>query len=435
MRFCLTTLFVFCAIPAMGTERHLSLKEAIDVALRRNVGPRMAQQAVTAAQSRLNSAWAQVFPKIHAESNILRWDRPFAVPLDPTHPASKITLRNQLTSSTSVALIQTLSGLGIAQQGIAMETEDRDAARADSQATQLDTVNHTVESYLRVLQTQEIANVAQKSLEQMEAQLSQAKMLEQTGAVAHVDVLRMISARDNAKQSFLRAQTGVKIARKGLVLTLNLPEETEISVSDDLPADPAAPSINENDAIATAMAERPELRAVQLRASQANHYTSVFVSQLFPSVMGVLSYQHLEGQGTFTLKDTWYVGAVLNWDVWDWGKNYQAVREARANAARAAIGAEGTQSQIRFDAAKQRLEAENVFEMLTIAKSSVEAAEEAHRIQTLRFGTGAATTTDMLEVETDVTRARVGLATARYDYYVALANLARAMGREPSFIQ
>jgi outer membrane protein len=431
MRFCLPTLLILFAIPAVAAERQLSLKEAIEVALKRSVQPRISQQAAIAAQSRLNSAWAQVFPKIRAETNVLRWDRRFILPFGTT----PVVIRDQITSSTNVSVIQTISGLGVAQQGITMETEDRDAAQSDIQTARLDTVNHTVEAYLRVLQSQEIAKVAQKSFAQMEAQLAQAKMLEQTGAVAHVDVLRMISARDNAKQNFLRAQTGVKIAQQALVLALNLTEDTEITVADDLPVEPVAPNVSEKDAVAAAMQDRPELKSLQLRVSQAKHYTSVFVSQLFPSVMAVLSYQHLEGQGTFTLKDTWYVGATLSWDVWDWGKNYQAVKEARANAERAAIGAEGTRNQIRFDANKQRLEAENVFEMLSIAKSSVEAAEEAHRIQTLRFGTGAATTTDMLEVETDIARARVGLATARYDYYVALANLARAMGQEPNFIQ
>lgn len=70
-----------------------------------------------------------------------------------------------------------------------------------------------------------------------------------------------------------------------------------------------------------------------------------------------------------------------------------------------------------------------------IAATGVTAAEEAYRIQNARFEQGAATTTDLLDAETEVARARLGVIIARYDYLVALVALARAIGESPSSVK
>jgi outer membrane protein TolC len=49
----------------------------------------------------------------------------------------------------------------------------------------------------------------------------------------------------------------------------------------------------------------------------------------------------------------------------------------------------------------------------------------------VRFAEGAATTTDVIDAEADVSRARNSAAQSRYDYYLAQAALARAVGRMP----
>ncbi len=53
--------------------------------------------------------------------------------------------------------------------------------------------------------------------------------------------------------------------------------------------------------------------------------------------------------------------------------------------------------------------------------------EEAYRLQKEKLDNAAATTTDVLDAETDGARALLALATARYDYYLVLVGLARSV--------
>jgi len=80
-------------------------------------------------------------------------------------------------------------------------------------------------------------------------------------------------------------------------------------------------------------------------------------------------------------------------------------------------------------------EARAAYELVGLSRSSLAAAEEAYRIQNVRYQQGAATTTDVLDAEVGVTRARADYSKSRFDYYLAQAALARAAGQLPGETQ
>ena len=88
--------------------------------------------------------------------------------------------------------------------------------------------------------------------------------------------------------------------------------------------------------------------------------------------------------------------------------------------------------QVKLDVRNRWLDAKTAFDSLAVAETQQHAAEEALRLQKVRFDNAAATTTDVLDAQTDAERARLTSATARYDYYRALVSLARSVGDLPS---
>ena len=119
--------------------------------------------------------------------------------------------------------------------------------------------------------------------------------------------------------------------------------------------------------------------------------------------MGLLTYQHTEGQSAFQPKNAWFVGGHAELGhLWDWGKNWNGVKEAGAKARQAEIAASSPRDQLAFDARRRLTEARTAYETVGLARSSLAAAEEAYRIQSVRYAEGAATTTDVIDAETDV---------------------------------
>jgi len=91
----------------------------------------------------------------------------------------------------------------------------------------------------------------------------------------------------------------------------------------------------------------------------------------------------------------------------------------------------GLVDQVKLDVRRRWLETKTQFDSLAVAEQQQQTAEEAYRLQKVKLDNAAATTTDVLDAEIDVARARLAFATARYDYYLALVGLARSVGDLP----
>jgi outer membrane protein TolC len=414
-------------------RRPLTFSEAIDVALGNGLQVRAAGQGVIASEMRVRGATSQRLPSLKADANLQWWDKPLDIAFGGT-PGMPDTFhaRDQLTWQATVTLAQPISGLLVLSRLVALEKSGAEAARADQAQARLDTAQRVAEAYLRLLQARALESVAVKSVEQVDAQLARAKILEQGGVFGHVDVLRLTAARETARQGLLRGRTSIAVATAALGVALDYPPGAAIDVVDDLPDPPPPLTWRDADATAEASRARPEIAAARQRGEQAVAGRGIALSRMLPSIVAIGTYQHTEGQSFFQPKDAWFVGGVLSWDLWDWGKNWSGVKEAEAKAGQALIGVEVLERQIMFEAQRTLLEARTAYETIASARAELEAADEAYRIQSVRYSQGAATTTDVLAGEADLSRARGGYAQARTDVYLAQVALARAVGRAPS---
>ena len=421
--------------PAQPGARRITLKEAIEVAVRQGPEITAAVAGVHAAEARVSAASAQRFPRLRTEANLQFWDKAlevsFAVPGMPG-PAPALRVRDQLTWQFSATIAQPLTGLFALGRLMSLEEAGVNAARHDQQKALLDTAQRASEAYLRLLQAKAMLSVSEQSVRQYEGQLERAQILLTGGVMQRVDVLRLTAARDNARHVVLRAQTAVTTAGEALVLALNLPTGTVLDVVDDLPDPPAPLSLTPQQALADAKASRPEIAAARERSSQATKGEEVATAQLFPNIVALATYQHTEGQSTFQPKNAVFVGGSMSWDIWEWGKSRQNINEAEFRAEQARIGESMLHDQIAFDVRRRLAELHTTYASLDVARSALEAAEEAYRIQSVSYREGSATTTDVLDTETEVSRARSSYTQARYEYYLAQAGLARAVGQLPT---
>jgi outer membrane protein TolC len=167
------------------------------------------------------------------------------------------------------------------------------------------------------------------------------------------------------------------------------------------------------------------------RAAQARSGASVQKSGLLPSLNALGTVQHTSGNGPFAAENSWFVGLNMSWTVWDWLSTYNTYRAASFQADQADLAASRLGDQVRLEVRRTAREARAAFDTLAVARAGLTAAEEAFRIQEVRFREGATTTTELLSAETELAEARIGYATSRQAYFLQLAALARATGRLP----
>lgn len=416
---------------AQEAARPISLAEVLKLAQERAVRLKVAEKEVEAAEQRVASARGYLFPRLRTEGNILVWNEETAVSFAPpgTPPElapPPVVVRDQVTASLSVTLAQPLTGLYAAGKLVGLENRGLEAAEASRAGTELDETHGAVQIFFRALQARGMRDTAARSVAQFEAQLTRARALEEGGVLSRVDLLRLESGLQAARQGLFAAETGLANAERGLALALDLPKE-RLAPRDEFPENPPPPDFDVAAVVKRAVAERPELVAAQKRLEQASAGRAIALAGLVPNILAIATYQHTEGQA-FQEPDTFFAGLTMTWDVWDWGVTWNQADEAKVRAEQAELALGALDDALAFEAERAVLDARTVYESLGAAKAGLAAAEEAHRIQNERFEQGEATTTDVLDAEADLSRARNYYLSARYSYFISLSAVSRAIG-------
>lgn len=434
--FALCALVAVAAAPREASAENITLDQAVAASLEHNRQIAMSGAAVDAARSRVEATRAMQYPSLDAEANVLVWNEEIVLDLAPPGVMlppdldSSVTVRDRVTAAASVTLAQPLTRLLTIRKLVDVEQAGLGAAQAEVRAARLDVALQVAQAYFQALQADAARSIAAASVNQVDAQLRQARALEEVGMLGRVDVMRLEAALAASRQQELQARTGAALARDTLALAMGRHDPSAPEPVDDFPDKLPAPPWQ--DAGAPAVDEQPAFVAARRRSEQARLGQDAARANRYPNVAAVARYEHTEGNSTFQAADSWFVGLNLEWNLWDWGKQRHEIEEAGAQARRAALGVELLEDQLLLQARSHVLQARTAYEALSVARSGLEAAEEAFRMQSARYAEGSATTTDLLQAETEVTQARLRYSTARFAYLGALAAAAHALGQMPT---
>jgi outer membrane protein len=131
----------------------------------------------------------------------------------------------------------------------------------------------------------------------------------------------------------------------------------------------------------------------------------------------------------------WSVGVSANWTLWEWGKTYYAVKQAKQNVRSLIAEAENTKQEATFDVKSNHLNIRKAAESIKVNRKAVEAAQEGYRMAVARYQAQVGTNTDVLDAQERLTTAEAGLITALADYRIALSKMFVAMGEQNPALQ
>ena len=407
----------------------LTFERAIEVALGGHPDLAAAQEGVASADARAAGARAHRWATLDASFAYSYWREPYALAFGSL---GSFVLHEQTTSATVVTIAQPLTGLAYLSELVDAAHHQSEATRRDYDRVRLDIAYRAADAYLRVLEARAIADVAHQSVADIDAELERARKLRAAETYTDLDVLRFQSAKSGSELAAIRADANTKLVLAELVVQLGLPEGTPIELADDLPQSPPRLAMSVEQSQARALAARPELAAAREQIAAADNQRRAARERYLPDVRAVAQWNHLTGVQPFQPKDEEFIGVQLQWNVWNWGATHDAVVDAEHQQRRARVGEHALVDQVKLDVRRRYLAAQTAFDSLDTTQTQLHAAEEAFRLQKVRFDNAAATTTDVLDAETEVARARLGFVLARYDYYLALVGLARAVGDVPA---
>jgi outer membrane protein len=454
---CLTTL-----APLSARAESLTLDQCVAIALRESPDTAVANFEVEAALSQKKSAFGAWGPRLHMDAGVQRWDSALAMPffapvvmacptcawnqtdnLPYTTPDGKTTyipsqkqltsesttFRPQWTWSVSTTLAQPIASLWTVREANELAKLGVDVAEIKRKSAQRDVAYQVTEAYYRLLQAKRMADIAQKSVEQIEAQVRRARTFFARGAVARNDVLRADLGLAAAQQRLIQAKGGVTLARGRLATLMGRSPDSEIDAI-DLPGEPLVePPVPATQAEQRAVEARFEIKELAAHINQAEAGVRMAKSKMLPQVNAVANYTR-GSSSLVSLPESWFIGATASWDIWEGGSTYNAIGESKTRLAQALATKRKAEDMIRLDARRAHVGVTTAAEALDVAKHAVEQAEENFRIEQKRYESTSNTSFDVLDAETQLTTARGQHQAAIYDYVIAQSDLARAMGEK-----
>ena len=451
------TVSLLAAGPAAAEP--MTLAKCIDVALQSNPDIASANLEVEATTAQRKSARGGFGPKLHMDAGIQRWDSPLTtnfsdllIPVvnaglaknNQNNPLQKsdftgqlaplaqpIELRAQTTWSASFTLAQPIASLWTIKEAYALRKMGVDLAELQRKAARRDIAFQVTEAYYRVLQAMRLVDVAQKSVENIDAQVKRAQSFYRAGTVGRNDVLRAQLGLAGAQQRLIQANGAVVLARGHLALLMGLPPDAPIDPADSIAEVTVTPLPPATQAEDRAVADRLEIKEIAAQTEQARASERLAKSKMLPQVNAVANFTHSSPTSMFAPKpDILFIGATASWDIWEWGSTYYGIDESKARLAQALAARRKAEDAIRLETRSAHVNTTTAAEALDVARHAVEQAEENFRIEQKRYESTDNTSFDVLDAENQLTTARGQLQAATYDYLIAESNFARAIGKQ-----
>ncbi|MDX1776675.1 MAG: TolC family protein [Desulfobulbales bacterium] len=315
--------------------------------------------------------------------------------------------------------------------GIELGELDLESSKASLVQTKNDIVLAVHEAYYNLLKTIKFEEVAKQSLAERQAHLKDSKAFFKAGLIPKNDMLQSEVQLAGAEIELIRAKNLSTMALARLNTLLRRPVDTNIELEDILKYEPS--EISWEESLSQAQKYRPELKQGELAIEQADKNITLIKAPYLPAVS--VSANYLK-QGDDPLAQEYPLGpsevktalATLEWRFWAWGQNKDEVAAARHNLKKARENQTELIDNIILQVREAYLDTLEAEYNIAVTEKAIEQAEEDFRINQSRYQAQLSTTTNVLDAQTRLTRAKINYYDALYNYRISLMRLAWSTG-------
>lgn len=428
----------------------LTLKQAIDLALKHNPGLRSAELRVKAAQGQSQAARGALVPQVMASGTAMRLNSlidmragdVYYLPVlsgttfSPTGdlvPMAGFDIATDKVGNTYAGKLSAqwpVYAGGRVWQGYQISRLALQSAHQELDTARSGIVLSAKESYYGLLLAQRGLEVVRESDSTIGRHVERVRAMYRRGLVSRLDLLRAEVQKSSLQPQLIRMQNAVELARCRLNLVLDRGLDEPVIPADSLAYHPVA--LDSAALIESALANRPELAQVDIARKIADRAALVSYSGLQPSVVLMADYSYSKGQGFSgdEWQKNWDVGVAASWNLFDGGSTLGRIKEARSNARRVLLAREQVEDYVRLEVTAGILAVRAWERAIASQEKAVEQSAEALKMAQARYESGQATNLDVLDAQLALTQAQTNRIQAVHDYLVSLAALERAAGRE-----
>jgi outer membrane protein len=326
-----------------------------------------------------------------------------------------------------VSMTQSLFSLSLIQRWKASR-EALKVAELESETNKSDTMGTVGLLYVEALRADALVKAHEANLELFTELIELARQRRGSGMGTGLDTARLQAQLENERQQLAAARYEVERVHLNIINALGLPFEVRLVLTDSLKTEvDSAPSIQ--DAVATALADRMEVKAQAQRIKTASIGLDSTKSERLPSVQAQGDLGRIGNRMDVTV-DTYNIGAFLSVPLFDGGQRQGRIQEGRSQVRQEMIRLQSVSNRVTLEVREALVTLTSAQEQLRIAKSGMEAALTELALARERFAVlSSSSNLEVTNALFSVSRARENTVDAMFRLNQSRINLARALGQ------
>ncbi|HKW40006.1 MAG TPA: TolC family protein, partial [Gemmatimonadales bacterium] len=323
--------------------------------------------------------------------------------------------------------------------GLAAAKSVRQIATLQQSETAADVRYQVKQAYWNAALQGRLLTIAVENLEQARQHLHEVQLYRQAGTRAEYDLLRAEVDAANQEPAVVAARNGYDIAVLDLKRLLNLAADQPISLATNLDSPDATIPVLATDSLDEPA--RPALAAADATVTQQEQLLKVARGDRWPTLQVSTTYneqafphQVFPGSGD-QFRRGWNGEVKLSFPIFLGFRTEGKVAQARAGVLRAEAQRDQTRKQVELEVAQARAEVARARALLVARRETVRQSQRARYLAGVRYTNGMATQLEVSDARVAQQQAEVNEVQATRDYFVALAQLERALGRPVPVVQ
>ena len=437
----LSGAFAFAGEPGdTASARHITLHEAVQLALQHNHAVHIAEYKVDEKQHAKEVARSAYFPTIHNDSNFVHITDTQLIQIQAGSlgtvagnpvPSATATLnqggRDLTTSGTQ--LTQPLTTLLKIRPMNDMAQAELKASRQRAQQTQNDVALKVHQLYYKVL-------IAQVHRAAMEARIKasqdlQSERVQQVrfGSAMEENLIESRAQLLEAKQELLTTDLQLSDLTLRLNNTIGLPLTTALDL--DPSAAEVEPACAREACVAAAIASHPEITEARNEVEKANAAVHLGKTDLYvPDVDAFARYSY-QNNVPFLARNFGSFGVHFSYDLFDSGRKRGILRERQSQLAQAKEDLARLTDEVELAVQTAYNKLERTQQMRNVSEELLALRSESNRVLHQQLVRGEALTSQADLATAQELDARTLLLQSQLDYTQANDEIIHAMGQTP----
>ncbi len=476
-------IFIILSSTALGSyaQRMLNIDSCRALALDNNKELHITQEQINAAKYQRKAAFTNYLPKINLAGSYMHTQKEISLLSDEQknlignigttagaqaeQMLAGITASNPFVGTILQPLIQPLStSLNSMGQGLvdALRTDTRNLyigtatltqplfmggriiaynkitkyaeqlARSQHASGMQDVILNTDLAYWQVISLVNKKKMAESFLQLVNKLDQDIEKMIREGLATKADGLSVKVKVNEAEMALTQVENGLSLSKMVLCQLCGLPLDSDIRLADENIQDLTLPNTYTESNVNTALANREELKSLELASKIYRQKVNVTRADFLPSIG--LSANYLTTNPSLLngfekeFHGMWGIGVSVNIPIFHWGEGIYKVKAAKAEANIAQYQLEDAKEKVELQVTQYSYKIQEATKKLAMAEKNMEKAEENLRYANLGFKEGVIPTSNVLEAQAAWLSAQSGKIDAQIDLKMSEVYLNKSMG-------